>query len=840
MQFSSSIALLVASLQKARNTMRLFITVRTLTIVVVVFLGATFFGESATFSQGERPDAPRGANQIGFPWDWSHDHVVFSKTADPKILVTIQQDPRLLHRQRRQNLSSVQAKADSPRNPGLFSAALKRSAAALNIGFVATVHAAQSQKRQPETLPLTAVRGLPLAVVILGLTFAIAFLRRRRWLPTLMTVLAILLFLILASCGGAGTPTSGSTDTPLTTGTPSTPQTLGGDWGANIGAASAITAPSSATAAPMYPAKYTFNVNQNPNCTGDYVVFATGASGTNTGLTPTPSIVAFNELYASQGGGSPAGFCSTTGPSVAWAYLNVTCATSTTTSSDPILSSPVLSLDGTKVAWVTSTGKVQILTIGTVGSNGSSVTNPVCVENAPGGVATTPNNAVLNSVTLRNAQNNPTSGVSLSELFVDYTSDSAYVGDDDGFLHKITPFFTAAGALQEVTTPSWQASQAHSVGDLIVDSNGFIEKCTHAGTSGSGAHPAWGSTWGGTKADNTVIWTNQGSGGGWPVYVTGSSTHINNSALSGPVFDSVSKNIFIGDQHGSLFYVLDPGASTAVGSCANGATLHPCGGTPGTTSGIAAIATAQKNCSTASPSATCMVMSNKEGFTDSVIVDSSDSLVITQFANADTTNSEVEQTNTSLGVFNSATLAGQVNLSHHTGAFDNTYYSTPASGYYYVCGPDSTGKMTDLYRVGFTNTAGTIALGSTNGTPFQLTVTNKTANCSPMTEIYNTVTSTDWLFLSVDNQGVTPTCGAKSCVMSFILGSSMVSGVNASYAGSGSLTGTSGIIVDNVANTTTFPQASSIYFAPVSKVLSCGDGSTNTACGIKLTQSGLQ
>jgi hypothetical protein len=76
--------------------------------------------------------------------------------------------------------------------------------------------------------------------------------------------------------------------------------------------------------------------------------------------------------------------------------------------------------------------------------------------------------------------------------------------------------------------------------------------------------------------------------------------------------------------------------------------------------------------------------------------------------------------------------------------------------------------------------------------------------------------------------------------MSFTLGSSMVAAVNASYAGSGNLLGTGGFIVDNVANTTTFPQASSIYFAPIANTLSCADGSSNTACGIKLTQSGLQ
>jgi len=817
----------------------------------ILILSALIYGGHARRASASAP------GQIAFPWDWSHEHVVFSKPTDSKVLARIRQDPRLMHQGMRRNASSTQASIGIPRSSASFSARLGHIGAPLTIRYATTVHAAPSQSTQPETLPLARrlFRGLQIVVVILGLLLALAFLRRSHWTPSLMTVLAIALFLILTSCGGAGTPTSGPIDTstsgpvdPSTAGPidpPSGTQTLSGDWGANIGAASAITAPSSTTAAPVYPAKYSFSANLNPNCTSDYVVFPTGAKGTNTGGNPTASIVAFNELYASQGGGIPAGYCGTTGPSVAWAYLNVTCATSTTTSNDPILSSPVISLDGKKVAWVTSTGKVQILTMGTVGSNGSNVTNPVCVENAPGGTATSPNNAVLNSITLGNATNNPTSGVTLSEVFVDYNSDSAYVGDDDGYLHKITPFFTATGALQEAATPLWQALHGYTVGNLIVDSNGFIEKCTGTvfpGLSGP-IQPIWNKTWGGTTLDGTVIWTNQGSGGGWPVYVTGSSTHTDNSELSGPVFDFVSKNIFIGDQHGSLFYVLDPGASTAVGSCANGAALHPCLGTPGTTTGIPAAGGTMKqqmDCSTASPSHTCLVMSNQEGFTDSVIVDSSDGLVITQFSNADNTNASVEQTDTSLGVFRSATLAGQANMSYHTGDFDNTYYSTPASGYYYVCGPDSTGKMTDLYRVSFTNTSGTIALGSTNGTPFQLTTTSKSGNCSPITEIYNTATSTDGLFLSVDNQGVTPTCNSQSCVMSFILGSSMVSAVNASYAGSGSLTGTSGFIVDNVANTTTYPQASSIYFAPIATNLSCGDGTSNTACLIKLTQSGLQ
>ena len=50
--------------------------------------------------------------------------------------------------------------------------------------------------------------------------------------------------------------------------------------------------------------------------------------------------------------------------------------------------------------------------------------------------------------------------------------------------------------------------------------------------------------------------------------------------------------------------------------------------------------------------------------------------------------------------------------------------------------------------------------------------------------------------------------------------------------------GTSGIVVDNVGNTTTFQQASSLYFSNLSNT-TCS-GVAGGACAIKLTQSGLQ
>jgi hypothetical protein len=53
------------------------------------------------------------------------------------------------------------------------------------------------------------------------------------------------------------------------------------------------------------------------------------------------------------------------------------------------------------------------------------------------------------------------------------------------------------------------------------------------------------------------------------------------------------------------------------------------------------------------------------------------------------------------------------------------------------------------------------------------------------------------------------------------------------------MNGTGGMIVDNDANTGTYPQASSFYFMPVANDLTCGDGTSDTGCAVKLTQAGL-
>lgn len=85
--------------------------------------------------------------------------------------------------------------------------------------------------------------------------------------------------------------------------------TLHRDWGVSLGVGGSVHNA-------MYPAKYTFNVNATPNCKSDYVAFTTGL----TGAAGTPSIIAFDELYSTQGGNCLGSAANGTGPQIKWAY----------------------------------------------------------------------------------------------------------------------------------------------------------------------------------------------------------------------------------------------------------------------------------------------------------------------------------------------------------------------------------------------------------------------------------------------------------------------------------------------------------------------------------------
>jgi hypothetical protein len=479
----------------------------------------------------------------------------------------------------------------------------------------------------------------------------------------------------------------------------------GVDWSVSLGGAGTRLPIS------MYPAKYTFDINAAADCANDFVVFPTFIAGSATQAT----IVAYNRLYSTQG--SVGGLCNHNGPTVKWAYRT----------GREIRSSPVLSEDGKKVAWVTGNGGfVEVLTIGTTGSNGTSVTVPA--------VPSTGNNAIVFNVILSGGHN-----VSASSLFVDYTADAAYVGDDVGVLHKVTGVFK--GSLTEVTT------------------------------------------------------------GGWPLTVSSATAH-----LTGPVFDTVTRNIFVADNLGHLFYVREAGSTS--GACASGA--PPCLGS--TSIAVTSVAGA--------------------AIVDPPIVDSSTGRVFTEIGNADTLTAELLQADTALGSV-VRVVAGRADANVlRTGTFNNNYFSNPGTGFFYFCGKSFTNSHPTLFRVGF-NGAGVMNSAIDPATPVPLAT--GPAACSPAAEIFNngSLPNKDWLFVSVTNHCAGAGGGIAGCIMSFDITAGMPAASSHAVTERG---GTSGMVVDNVS---TAAQASSIYFTNQLNG-ACGNGIATGGCAIKLTQSGLQ
>jgi hypothetical protein len=190
------------------------------------------------------------------------------------------------------------------------------------------------------------------------------------------------------------------------------------DWNVNLGGGK--------VAFGMSPVKYGFDVNAAPSCTNDFAAFGLDVVGVTGGQA---NLVAFNNLYR-----GPGGLCGTGAPSILFSY------NTTTVAGGRIITSPVLSLDGTKIAFVESTGSSSIFHVlkwATGPGNGISPTNSA----APG----VGNSATMTSLTYAPANNN-----ARSSPWVDYGRDEAYVTANDGRLYKITGVFqgtpTLAGA----------------------------------------------------------------------------------------------------------------------------------------------------------------------------------------------------------------------------------------------------------------------------------------------------------------------------------------------------------------------------------------------------------
>jgi hypothetical protein len=179
-----------------------------------------------------------------------------------------------------------------------------------------------------------------------------------------------------------------------------------------------------------YPAKWTddpFAPVTPANCTSDYVVFGLNVVGSTT----QANLVGFNNLYSSPS--SPA-LCGSS-PVFLFAY-NVS-----TVAGGRILTSPVLSLDGKKIAFIE-----------TDPTNGSTRTilHVLKVPTSSAGQGTSAGAAVVPPFGAMSSLTITTSPDSRSSPWIDYDNDTLYVGANNGRVYKVTGVFkgtpTLAGA----------------------------------------------------------------------------------------------------------------------------------------------------------------------------------------------------------------------------------------------------------------------------------------------------------------------------------------------------------------------------------------------------------
>ena len=181
----------------------------------------------------------------------------------------------------------------------------------------------------------------------------------------------------------------------------------------------------------QFPAKWTdnpFSPVTAANCATDFVVFGLNVAGSAT----QANLIGLKSLYSSPTTPSP--LCGTS-PTFLFAY-NIS-----TIPNGRIVTSPVLSLDGTKVAFIeTSTVSGTRQTVMHVVNIPTSNLGPGFPQGSSAANPAVPTGMTSLTLTAINSD-------SRSSPWVEYATDTMYVAADDGRLYKIHPVFTGTPAL---------------------------------------------------------------------------------------------------------------------------------------------------------------------------------------------------------------------------------------------------------------------------------------------------------------------------------------------------------------------------------------------------------
>jgi hypothetical protein len=283
--------------------------------------------------------------------------------------------------------------------------------------------------------------------------------------------------------------------------------TLKRDWSVSLG-------PNATVGAGNFPAKFSFDIS-SANCGSatqpDFVVYNTSVNGSGS----QASIVAYDNLYTG---------CTGSVPKTFWAY----------NTGGAVVTSVVLSADGSQIAFVQTTGGIASLALvkwKASTSIATTSTNPDAISTVTASQYPTCTAPCMVTLAFSGAANDTN-----SSPFYDYSSDTLYVGDDNGSLHKFQPVFRL-GVPAELGSP-WPVSLASG----LQLTSPVLDGVSGRVFAGSGFNGASGTQLFGVKASTGAI--------------TGTSAQLGkgNGIVAGPVVDSSTGKVlaFVGTDNGTL------------------------------------------------------------------------------------------------------------------------------------------------------------------------------------------------------------------------------------------------------------------------------------------------
>lgn len=194
------------------------------------------------------------------------------------------------------------------------------------------------------------------------------------------------------------------------------------------------------------PAKYSFDITKPPDCTNDFVVYVISATP---GVGTQANIVAFNNLYS----GTAPSLCNRTTPTFLWSYAVGT---------GSVDLSPVLSLDGKKVAFIESGSSALFHVLTWVAGQGTNATTGAVAVGSGSSVTTLDYTNITTTGCPANTGGNPN-----GSPYVDYGNDYVYLVASNGILYRVKGVFKGTPTLDICITVSAGAALTSPVYDSV-------------------------------------------------------------------------------------------------------------------------------------------------------------------------------------------------------------------------------------------------------------------------------------------------------------------------------------------------------------------------------------